>query len=153
MKLLNERREIAEAMNFGRYPVLRIDLADADEYGLKGCRVRIDAGKFRSGDPHIIDAILRVYNDEKKLTTFSSGSCLSDSFTYYDYVEMAECASAPLIHPDEDVVIAVYHSKAQKALAAMIVHTSSRVSPGCISPLEFENVDMSPYLDMASWLA
>lgn len=149
MKVLTERKEIAAAMNFGRYPVLRIDLADADEYGLKGCRVRIDAGTFRTGDPYIIDAVLRVYRDEKKLTTHCSGAVLSDSFTYFDYVEMAENAMAPLIHPDEDVVIAIYNSRAQIALAALIVHTGARVNRQCSEPLEFEPVDMTLYLHVA----
>ena len=153
MKLLKDRQELAAAMNFGRYPVLRIDLADADDYGLKGCRVRIDAGTFRSGDPYIIDAVLRVYNDEKKLTTTCFGACLADSFSYQDYHDMVEKAMAPLIRPDQDVVIAFYHSKAQKAMAAMIVRTGKSVSRGCACPLSFEDVDMSPYLDLATLLA
>lgn len=152
MRLLSERKELAQAMNFGRYPVLSIDLADADDYGLKGCTVRIDAGRFSSGDPYIIDATLRVYSDEKKLTTSSCGACLHDSFSYYDYKKMVENAMAPLIHPDEDVVIAIYDSKARQCFAAMLVHTSSHVSRGCTCPLSFEPVDMAPYLDIAKWL-
>jgi hypothetical protein len=136
-------------MNFGKYPVLRIDLADTDDYGLKGCRVRIDAGTFRNGEPYIIDAELRVYRDEKKLTTFSSGACLHDSFGYYDYVKMTENAMAPLIRPDEDVVVAVYDSKKERPYAAMIVHTAKHVSRGCISPLEFDDADMTPYVRVA----
>lgn len=152
MKYLTERTELARAINFGRYPVLYIDLADADDYGLKGCRVRIDAGTFRSGDPHIIDATLRVYSDEKKLTTSSKGACLSADFSYYDYKEMVDNANAPLIHPDEDVVVAVYDSRAKRCFAAMIVHTAAHVSHGCICPLAFEQVDMSPYIDIALFL-
>lgn len=151
MKLLTERKELAQAINFGRYPVLYIDLADTDDYGLKGCRVRIDAGTFRTGDPYIIDATLRVYNDEKKLTTFSSGSCLHADFTYHDYKEMVDNAVAPLIHPDEDVVVAVYDSKDRRCFAAMLVHTADHVSRGCTCPLAFEPVDMTPYLRIAEW--
>ena len=149
MKLLMNRQDIAKAMNFGKYPVLRIDLADTDDYGLKGCKVRIDNGTFRTGEPYIIKAQLRVYRDAKKLTTFSGGACLSASFTYYDYVEMAENAMAPLIHPDEDVVVAVYDSKHNIPLAPFIIHTGKRVSSECISPLEFEDADMTPYLHAA----
>lgn len=149
MKLLKDRHEIAKAMNFGRHPVLKIDLADADEYGLKGCRVRIDAGTFRSGEPHIVDAVLRVYRDEKKLATHCSGSMLTASFGYHDYVTMAENAMAPLIRPDQDVVIAVYNSNTQEALAALLVHTNARVNSQCTEPLGFEPVDMSPYLHLA----
>lgn len=150
MKFITERKELAQAINFGRYPVLYIDLADADDYGLKGCRVRIDAGTFRSGDPYIIDAILRVYSDEKKLTTASYGSCLHADFSYHDYKEMVDNAFSPLIHQDEDVVIAVYHSLEHICCAAILVHTASRVNPGCSEPLTFEDVDMTPYLDLAN---
>ena len=149
MKLLNDRQEIAKAMNFGRYPVLRIDLADTDEYGLKGCRVRIDNGTFRTGEPFIIKAQIRAYRDEKKLTTFSGCTGLSASFTYSDYVEMTENAMAPLIHPDEDVVVAVYDSKNHRPFAPFIVRTGKRVSSGCVSPLSFEDADMTPYLHAA----
>ena len=149
MKYLKDRQELAMAMNFGKYPVLRIDLADTDDYGLKGCRVRIDNGTFRSGEPYIIKAELRVYRDEKKLTTFQSGACLSASFGYHDYFEMTENAMAPLIHPDEDVVVAVYDSRKKEPYAAVLVHTEKHVNAGCISPLSFEDADMTAYLRMA----
>ena len=146
MKLITERKELAKAINFGRYPVLKIDLADTDDYGLKGCRVRIDAGTFRSGDPHIIKARLRVYRDENKLTTSSSGACLHDSFTYHDDYEMAENAYAPLIRPDQDVVVAVYDSATKSCYAAALVHTGPCVHIGCTTPLDFEDADMTPFM-------
>lgn len=149
MKLLRERKEIAMAINFRKYPVLKIDLADADEYGLKGCKVRIDAGTFRDGLPYTIDATLRVYCDERKLTLSAGCVCLSNSFSYYDYAEMVENAQAPMITPDQDVVIAIYDSRSKTALAPMIVRTSQKVNPHCSTPLEFEAVDMTNYLLMA----
>lgn len=152
MKYLTERKELAQAINFGRYPVLYIDLANADDYGLKGCRVRIDAGSFSSGNPYIIDAELRVYSDEKTLTTSASGACLHADFSYFDYKEMVDNAVAPLIRPDQDVVVAVYDSNARRCFAAMLVHTAKHVSRGCTCPLSFEQVDMTPYLDIAAML-
>ena len=149
MKLLKERQEIAMAINFRKYPVLKIDLADADEYGLKGCKVGINAGTFRNGLPRTVDAVLRVYRDEKKLTTASYGTCISDSFGYSDYTKIVENAQAPLIGPDQDVVIAIYDSRTKRAFAPMIVHTEKRVEPLCSTPLGFEVVDMTQYLVMA----
>lgn len=148
MKFITDRKELAKAMNFGLYPVLKIDLADTDDYGLKGCRVRIDGGTFTSGSPHIIDARIRAYSDEKELTTSCSGSWLSDSFSYHDYFEMAENAYAPIIRPDQDVVVAIYDSKANRCYAALLVHTGPRVNPGCTTPLEFLDADMSPFFDV-----
>lgn len=146
MKLIKGRQELAMALNFGKYPVLKIDLADADDYGLKGCKVRIDAGTFSDGLPYIITAELRVYRDECKLTTSADPCCLSNSFTFGDYADMVTNAQAPLIKPDQDVVVAVYDSKNKRAFAAILVHTNPRVNRNCSTPLDFENVDMIPYL-------
>lgn len=149
MKLLKDRQEIAMAINFRKYPVLKIDLGDADEYGLKGCKVGIDAGSFRDGLPRTVHAELRVYRDEKRLTTSGSCVCLSNSFGYYDYTEIVENAQAPLIGPNQEVVIAIYDSRTRRAFAPMIVRTGDRVDPHCSTPLTFEEVDMTPFLRMA----
>ena len=150
MKLLKDRRELAMAINFGRYPVLKIDLADSDDYGLKGCKVRIDAGKFKhTDDPFFIEAELRVYRDEKKLTTSSGGTILKNDFTYHDYVHMVDRAQAPLIGPDQEVVVAVYDSRTSTAFAAILVRTAPKVAKFCSTPLEFEDVDMTSFLKMA----
>lgn len=151
MKVLIERTEIAEAINFGKYPVLSIDLADKDDCGLKGCKIRIDAGTFRDGSPHIIAADLRVFRDSKKLTTSRGCTCLSDSFTYYDLKEMVDNAQAPIIKPGQEVVISVYDSKNNTALCPMIVRVSDRVDKFCSSPIEFEYVDMSGFLKLAGF--
>ena len=134
------------ALNFRKYPVLSIDLANADEYGLKGCKVRIEAGTMSNGLPRTIHAELRVFNDERKLTLQSGCTCLSDSFTYSDYMEMVENAQAPLIKADQDVVIAIFDSRNRTPYAPMLVHTGSHVNPHCITPLSFEPVDMTTYL-------
>ena len=149
MKLLKDRQELAMAINFGKYPVLKIDLADSDEYGLKGCQVRIDAGTFRSGEPHFIEARLRVFRDEKRLCLTSGGTVLKNDFSYYDYVHMVDRAQAPLIHADEEVVIAVYDSRTKNAFAALLARTGKSVRKFCSDPLDFENVDMTPYLTWA----
>lgn len=146
MKLLKDRHELAMAMNFGKYPVLKIDLADSDDYGLKGCRIRIDMGTFKDGSPYIIGATLRAYRDECKLTTSSDCCVLKNDFTYYDYMDTVERAQAPLIKPDQDVVVAIYNSKTKLAYAPIIVHTARNVSRHCSTPIGFEDADMTFYL-------
>ena len=145
MKLLHDKHELAMAMNFGKYPVLKIDLADSDDYGLKGCKVRIDAGTFKDGEPYTIRATLRAYRDECKLTTSAAPVGLTNTFTYEVYFKMAEYAQAPLIKADQDVVVAVYDSNKKCAYAAFIVHTSKFVSKHCSTPIQFEDADMTPY--------
>lgn len=152
MKIINTRQELAMAMNFGKHPVLTIDLADADEYGLKGCKVRIDAGTFRDGEPYIINATLRVYRDACKLTTSSAGTCLHADFSFTDYFEMAEYAAAPIIKPDQEVVVAIYDSKNKTAFAAVKVRTSKSVRRDCSTPITFEDNDMSAYIMAAGMM-
>lgn len=149
MKHLKGRQEIAMAINFHKHPVLTIDLADADEYGLNGCKVGIAAGAYNDGLPRTVHAELRVFKDEKKLSLHSYGTCLSSNFSYYDFAEMVEYAQAPLIKADQDVVIAIYDSRIKRAFAPMIVHTGTKVDPLSSTPLTFEDVDMTPYLTMA----
>lgn len=146
MRMLKDRRDMALAVNFGKYPVLKIDLADTDDYGLKGCRVRIDAGTFMDGEPYIIGATIRAYRDECKLTTISDGCVLTNDFTYHDYTDMVERAQAPLIKPDQEVVVAIYDSRTRMAYAPVVVRTSPRVSRHCSVPISFEDADMTPYL-------
>jgi hypothetical protein len=146
MKMLKDRLELATAINFGKYPVLRIDLADSDEYGLKGCKVRIYAGTFRTGEPHFIEAELRVFRDEKRLVLSAGGTILKSDFTYFDYVHMLDRAQAPLIHADEEVVIGIYDSRTKNAFAALLVRTGKSVRPFSADPMDFENVDMTPFL-------
>ena len=146
MKILNDRQEMAKAVNFGKYPVLYFDLAEADEYGLKGCNVRIDAGKFSDGLPYYIEAELRVYRDRKRITTSSFGTFLSADFGYSDYKKMIDWANTPLIGPDQEVVIAFYDSDTKMAFKPIIVRTGSHVSRHCMTPLTFEDVDMTKWL-------
>ena len=146
MKRLNTREEIGRALGFGNYPVLTIDLADSDSHGLKGCRIRIDAGKFRTGERHLVSAELRVYRDEKKLTVSAGCVGLSSSFGYKDLLERTLDAQSPIISKDQDVVIVILDSRFRKLYAPLLVKTSSYISPYSSQPIGFEDVDMTPYL-------
>lgn len=137
MKRLTERTEIARAINFKQYPIITIDLADRDEYGIKGCKVCIDNGTFRTGEPYYVDATCRVYSDEKKLVFQSYGSCLHDSFGYSDIEKMLEYANAPVIQKDQDVLIVIIDSANRQAYQPIIAHTSNRIDPHCMTPINF----------------
>ena len=145
MKRLNKRTEIGKALNFGEYPVLKIDLNDRDEYGLKGCKVRVDCGTFSTGERYLEQAELRVFRDEKKFRVKAYGGCLSASYCYSDLVKDLEYASAPIIAPDQDIVIVIYDSKTRQAWAPYLVHTGPRVNKHCSTPIGIEPVDLSEY--------
>lgn len=139
------RTKIAKTINFNEYPVLTIDLADKDEYGLKGCKVRIDNGTYSTGEKYYIKATIRAWKDEKYFSLSSSGVCLHREFTYSDVNEMLEWSAAPIIKPDQDVVIVIHDSSNKIAYTVYIVHTDSKVRPDCIDPMNIEKVDLSAY--------
>ena len=148
MKTLKDRREIANEINVKRTTTVRIDLADADEYGLKSQKVLIDNGTFNNGHPYLVKAEIRAYCDEMKFTFKGYSACLHDSFGYYDMEEMAELANAPIVKPDSDVVLVFVNSKKREAYAPCVLHTSKRVDPNCITPLTFTDEDNDAFIYM-----
>lgn len=143
---IKDRVAVAKAINFGEYPIITIDLADRDEYGLVGCKVRIDNGTFRTGEPYFVRATIRVYSDEKVLTTSGAGTYLKAGYGYSDVKEMIEWANAPLIKPDQDVLLVIHDSKRGCVFNPYIVHTAKRVNPDSITPLAFEELFLGQYV-------
>lgn len=142
MKILKERSEIAIAINDHKMPVITIDLADADEYGLVSCNVCIET-KFRDGTPHFIHSELRAFTDEDKFEFCSYGTCISSDFGYHKIAEMLEWRKAPIIKADEDVLIVVYDSKAKECFEPIVLHTDKKVDAFCSRPIKFVDTDYS----------
>lgn len=135
MKRLTERTEIAKALNFGKYPVIKIDLADRDEYGVKGTKVNIDFG-----GEYFIHAKIRSFSDEKYLKTSAGGTMLKASLGYNDYLEMIEYANAPVIKANQEIVIALIDSEKKEVYAPAIIKTGERIDKFCMTPLELEKL-------------
>ena len=137
MKRLYERTEIAKAMNFGKYPVIKIDLANKDEYGIKGPKVRIDFGAN-----YFIHAEMRAYSDEKVLTLVQGPTVLKAHICYQDYIEMSEYAVAPIIKPDQEILIFIYDSELKDVHAPVILKTGERIDTNCIEPMKLERFEI-----------
>lgn len=142
MQILKERTEIAKATNFGKYPVICIDVSDRDEYGIRGTKVRIDNGTFDSGDPYFINARIRTYIDENCLTTVAGGCSITQSVSYLDYMEMVEYANTPIIKADQEILVVLYNSKIKYIHCPVILKTGSRVNASCQTPLELEKFEI-----------
>lgn len=138
MKFLENRTEIAKAINFKRYPVIRIDLCETDEYGIVGSPVVIDNGTFRTGEPYYIDATIRAFNDEKILKFKQHGTCLHNDFTYQDFEEMLKYANVPVVKADQDILICMIDSKRKLVYKPVILRTGNRIDPHCYDPLTLE---------------
>lgn len=129
MKQLTERTEIAKAINFGKYQVLTIDLADeivmcGEVVGYNGCNVRVKH-TTRTGEELLIHCQLKYWVKEQKITFSNGGACLKAGFGYSDLMEMVEFANAPILDKNQEFVLVVYNSKIKKALAPMILKTSN----------------------------
>lgn len=145
MKRLTERQEVAEALNFGKYPVLEIDLSKCDEYGLVGSIARIDMGEFRDGSKWYERAELRVYGDERKIVFASFGCALTDKLSYMDFSENVQTAMAPIIKADSEFAVVIHDSVKREAYAVYVLSTG-HVSRHCTQPIMVETVDMTGYV-------
>lgn len=152
MRTLTERTEIATAINGHQMPVITVDLADSDEYGLVSQKVLIDNGTYNDGFPYYLRSEVRAYSDMRKLV-FSHGAVgISASFTYYDMKEMLDYRNAPIIKPDEDVIVAFIDSRSKTAYSPVILRTDKRIDPNCTIPLVFaDDFDTRPYLKLAGF--
>lgn len=140
-KFYTDRTEIAKAINGRKMPVVTIDLVEADEYGLKSEPVVIDFGTFDDGFPWMKKAKIRMYADEKKFTFSAGGACITNDFGYSDVMDMLEVRNAPVIKPDEDVLIVVKDS-VNRECYIFELHTTKRVNKHCSTPLGFEDGDV-----------
>lgn len=135
MKTLKERTEIAKAINFHKYPVIKIDLADRDEYGVKGTKVNIDFG-----GEYFIHAKIRSYSDTKYLQTSQGATMLSATVSYDDYMEMVEYANAPIIKADQEILIVMINSERKEIYEPVIIKTGKRIDKHCSTPLTLEKL-------------
>lgn len=141
---VTNRNELGKTLNFGKYPVLTIDLADSDEHGMVGSKCRIDMGTFQDGSKFYERAQVRAFKDEKKLTFKAGGCVLSADFGYSDLMSDVEYATAPIIEPESEFVIVIHDSRYNKAYACYIIHTLM-TRRFCSTPIEIEPVDLSAY--------
>lgn len=150
MKELKNRTEIASAINFRQYPVLTLDLTDKDEYGLKGCNVLVDFGKFDTGEPWYEKGELRVYRDECKFEIKAFGTYLTKDFLYSDYEKIIDYANAPIIKADQEILICVYDSNARLAFNPIVLKTGS-ITKHCSTPIALEPFDAHMFLRCAGF--
>ena len=110
MKYLTNRQEIAYAMNFGRYPVVRINLETCppgyDNY-YKGDLVKVMAPSKRHPDMYCTGRLYleRYENGKEQIGVLTDSTCLHDSFGYSDVMERLEIAQAPVLHAGDTVVL------------------------------------------------
>ncbi len=105
MKYITDRRDIAQAMNFGRFPVVRINLETCchgyDDF-YKGDLVKVMTPSKRY--PHAYRTG-KLYYSEGRFGVLTDSTCLHDCFGYSDVMEQLEIAQAPVLHAGETVIL------------------------------------------------
>lgn len=105
MKYLTDRQEIAQAMNFGKYPVIRVDVETTVRDGvLQGDMVKVAAPNARYPDNYICGQVMK-FDDDDSYVIMPESVCLKSSFGYSDMVRMLGYAQAPMLHAGEEVVL------------------------------------------------
>ena len=144
MKFLIERQEIAKALNFGKYPVINLDIEDESKQftiddevlGFSNIEVRIPTRDYT------IQAQMKWYNDSKTITFGSSCTCISSSFGYQDVMEDVRYANAPIIDRNEEFILVLHSSKTKNAMVLML-KTADCKDVNCSSTLRVdEQIDL-----------
>lgn len=134
MKELTNRQEIAKAMNFGKYPVIEIDVSKKTEYGFVGTKINIKSQRFELP----VRATLTAYKDTKILTTSGENICVKAQYDYNDFINNLEYANAPTIEADQDILVVFTDREAGLVHKVVILHTGNYVDDFCMTPLKIE---------------
>jgi len=134
MKYINDRHEIAKAMNYGHYPVLHIDLETPmrgwdDAY--EGDRVVVVPKNATCSEQHVRARINKFADEPDRYTVMPDPIFLDSSFGYSDVIEMMKWAQAPRIMEGQEVIVVEDWPKAGRCA----VH-KMRVSK-CARPFTF----------------
>ena len=141
MKFLTERTEIAKAMNFGKYPVLYIDVETPKEgyNGLyTGCDVRV---AWDDPNPRWKDMTCQgnLMLCEGRLTVSNNACCLKSAFGRQDVIEMQHWANTPIIHKGQTVII-VKDCPKQKTCYVEVMKVSDYIDIHCQTCCRFVEV-------------
>lgn len=136
MEFITERKEVAAAINFGKYPVVYVeDIEKAKtDYGwnLGKVKIKSERGLYYHAD-------LYLFKDDG-LTTVSYGSYISDRFGWSNVEEMAKNANAPELKPNDKFVLVVGMKGLKKTGFVMLVETGD-AQLGTQTPLKIINDD------------
>lgn len=146
-KILTKREEIAKALNFGKYPVLTIDIQNCVEgyEGLyHGSDVRV-ACKTLSHGTLYAHCTLSFCKDEngdgfKDFSLTQGGVCLKSSFGYSDIMDMAKWANTPIVHAGQEVVVILNLPNIKCALVK-IMKVSSHTDLHCMTVATIDDIE------------
>lgn len=142
MKYLTKREEIGKAMNFGKYPILYIDLdkphsSGSDFYKGSKCRIAWDMpdGRYKGMSAR---CVLYRYNGKYEFS--QQCVCLKDSFGREDIIKDMNWANVPVLHCGQTVVLIEDHS-IQGVCAIRMMKTGEQKDIHCSTVTHLEDID------------
>lgn len=120
MKNITERHDIATAIKLSGKPVITIDLDKReyltdgeDSWTVRGNKIRV-ARQYK-GETYYDCATPITYGDGRSeghaYSLMAPGFSICADFGYYDVVEAAEWAQAPIVHEGDHIIVVELHSK------------------------------------------
>lgn len=144
MRYLKHREQIAKAINFGKYPVLRIDLSNRPAQGYApdsdfcvGDRVRVAWDK-----PGYEGMTTRgnVYLENGRYAIDQGGAVLKNGFCRNDIIEDYEWSYAPLVHAGQEIVL-IIDNPAEKKCAVALMRVSAHIDIHCSTVAYLEELE------------
>lgn len=128
MKVITNRYEIAQALNFGRYPVIKINCTPKanDPEVIEGGAVKVLTDERRLlVERCTVNLYANEYGNDghRNMSIGSAGVMLSASFSRKDVEEMATYANAPLIKKGDAVVFVLLGRRAAAVVLAEVKET------------------------------
>lgn len=141
MSIIKERRKMAITMNFGKYPVIGLELGDNDcsTDFIVGSKVRV---AWDRKDPKWEGMTSRceLMVENGKYGLYSAGCCLADRYTVDDFVNDLENANTPLVHKGQVVAIAHY-SRENDVKFLKMMKVSERIDTQCMMVASLKELD------------
>ena len=130
MEMIFGRKDIAQALNFNKYPVV---VSEVVHYPDKTESLKFGIVRIETGRGYSLRASLYVYGDEMKLVTSNPGTILAARYDYRDLMEDASYAQAPLLHPNSEFVMVLHNPELKRA--AVLKFKTGDVDLNCSTPL------------------
>ena len=142
MNVISERQEIGVAMNYGKYPVIGLDMNNkpyelCDDL-IVGSKVRV---AWDRKDPKWegMTSTCELVFSEGKYELNSNGCYISAEFTVDDFIRSIENANTPLVHKGQIVTVAHY-SKSIGVKFLRMMKVSSRINTQCMTVATLEDL-------------
>lgn len=154
MLATTNRHDMAVLMNFGKYPVLELDLdrkqgEESDRY-LVGGKARV-AWDRKNPRWEGMSTVCELTVENGKHTLNSGGICLKSDYSVEDFVEDIENAHAPLVHKGQIVAIACYSRKVKTSFVHMM-KVSKFMDPHCITVTTLEELDEKETAEVLAYI-